>query len=98
MLGAYIFSERPFFDKKYRFRHAQQFAESASAGAPIAPPSFYLSVFAQVKWGSGAFPPSSAVEPGFLVNPGFLLVLRSLVNGIDQNGGVGTLCSHTTIR
>nr|DAZ29910.1 MAG TPA: hypothetical protein [Caudoviricetes sp.] len=28
-LGAYIFSERPFFDKKYRFRAAQKFAPYA---------------------------------------------------------------------
>nr|DAX87722.1 MAG TPA: hypothetical protein [Caudoviricetes sp.] len=48
-LGAYIFSERLFFDKKYRFRHAQQFGGSASVGAPpITPPSFSLCLFLQV--------------------------------------------------
>nr|DAY23013.1 MAG TPA: hypothetical protein [Caudoviricetes sp.] len=31
--------------------------------APDAPPSFYLSVFAQVREPSGAFPPSSAIHP-----------------------------------
>lgn len=40
--------------------------------------------------GGGAFPPSSAVEPGFLVNPGFLLFLTgknpAYLHGADRRG------------
>nr|DAO91914.1 MAG TPA: hypothetical protein [Caudoviricetes sp.] len=54
-----IFSERPFFDKKYRFRDAQQFGISASVGAPpLRPQVFCYVCFCRSELVVYCFPPS----------------------------------------
>ena len=76
-LGAYIFSERPFFDKKYRFRHARCSRHPRVLERPHCAPKFLSEcVFAgQIGWWCVS-PILRSTSPGSQRIPGFFLCLQ----------------------